>query len=185
MAVPSQILFVAKRQHGLKACSCLCAELTSTSSRGSRGKPSAAQQGADSPARRVSGLLDSVDMELLARAAFQCGAHARALLYFESHVRAKEKGTLNPVALTSTTYEDDDVSFFQVGDAAVVVSSEALNSSTACACNSSQIISLLGCSCAAMLHSLGHMHRFIFAGGVSMDGAHTGRKYFAASRLCE
>ena len=53
-------------------------------------------------------------MELLAAAASQCGAHARALLYFESHVRAKEQGTLNPVALSSTTYADDDVSFFQV-----------------------------------------------------------------------
>lgn len=73
------------------------------------------------PAKRVSGLLDSIDMELLARAAFQCGAHARALLYFESHVRGKEKGTLNPVALTSTTYEDDDVSFFQVKCVGVVL----------------------------------------------------------------
>jgi hypothetical protein len=52
-------------------------------------------------------------MELLARAASQCGAHARALLYFESHVRAKAQGTLNPTALSSTTFEDDDVSFFQ------------------------------------------------------------------------
>ena len=106
----------------VKSCSCVHAELTSTSSRGSRGKLSAAQQGADTPAKRVSGLLDSIDMELLSRAAFQCGAHARALLYFESHVRGKEKGTLNPVALTSTTYEDDDVSFFQVSHAALVSS---------------------------------------------------------------
>ena len=67
-------------------------------------------------------------MELLARAAFQCGAHARALLYFESHVRAKEKGTLNPVALTSTTYEDDDVSFFQVCNPGMVIHS------TTCIC---------------------------------------------------
>ena len=73
------------------------------------GKP-----GSGSPAERVAGLLDSIDMELLAAAASQCGAHARALLYFESHVRAKEQGTLNPVALSSSTYADDDVSFFQV-----------------------------------------------------------------------
>ena len=73
------------------------------------GKP-----GSGGPAERVAGLLDSIDMELLAAAASQCGAHARALLYFESHVRAKEQGTLNPVALSSTTYADDDVSFFQV-----------------------------------------------------------------------
>ncbi len=104
------------------ACSYTYAELTSTSSRASRGKASAAQQGADTPAKRVSRLLDRIDMELLSRAAFQCGAHARALLYFESHVRGKEKGTLNPVALSSTTYEDDDVSFFQVRQAALICS---------------------------------------------------------------
>ena len=90
-----------------------CAEMTSISGKSSRGRPSAAQQDIDSTAKRVSGLLDSIDMELLARAAFQCGAHARALLYFESYVRAKEQGTLNPVALSSTTYEDGDVFFFQ------------------------------------------------------------------------
>lgn len=87
--------------------------MTSVSGKSSRGRPSAAQQDIDSTAKRISGLLDSIDMELLARAAFQCGAHARALLYFESYVRAKEQGTLNPVALSSTTYEDGDVFFFQ------------------------------------------------------------------------
>lgn len=94
------------------------AELTTTSSRSgggrSRGSSGQHQDAAGSPAGRVAGLLDSIDMQLLARAAFQCGAHARALLYFESHVRAKEQGTLNPVAFSSTTYEDEDVSFFQV-----------------------------------------------------------------------
>jgi hypothetical protein len=66
------------------------------------------------PGKKVAMLLESIPVELLARAAFQCGAHARALLYFETHVRAKEKGALNPVALSSATYSDDDVSFFQV-----------------------------------------------------------------------
>ena len=86
----------------------------SRSGRGPGGAQPGGKPGAGGPAERVAGLLDSIDMELLAAAASQCGAHARALLYFESHVRAKEQGTLNPVALSSTTYADDDVSFFQV-----------------------------------------------------------------------
>lgn len=92
----------------------MAADLTSTSSKSGRRRGSAGvAQDADSPAARVGRLLDGIDMELLARAASQCGAHARALLYFESHVRAKARGTLNPTALASTTFEDDDVSFFQ------------------------------------------------------------------------
>jgi hypothetical protein len=48
-------------------------------------------------------------------AASDCGAHARALQYFEAHVRSRHGGTLNPVALRNATYSDDDVSFLQVG----------------------------------------------------------------------
>lgn len=66
------------------------------------------------PSKRVALLLESIPVELQARAAFQCGAHARALLYFETHVRAKENGALNPAALRSANYNDEDVSFFQV-----------------------------------------------------------------------
>ncbi|KAK9914842.1 hypothetical protein WJX75_001188 [Coccomyxa subellipsoidea] len=65
------------------------------------------------PSKRVALLLDSIPVELLARAAFQCGAHARALLYFETHVRAKDNGALNPAALRSASYSDEEVSFFQ------------------------------------------------------------------------
>jgi hypothetical protein len=63
--------------------------------------------------RHVAALLGAIPDELLARAAFACGAHARALLYFETHVRAKTGGTLNPVAARCATYSDGDVSFFQ------------------------------------------------------------------------
>lgn len=66
------------------------------------------------PSKRVALVLDSIPVELLARAAFQCGAHARALLYFETHVRAKESGALNPAAARNASYSDEDVSFFQV-----------------------------------------------------------------------
>lgn len=69
---------------------------------------------ASPPSKRVALLLESIPVELQARAAFQCGAHARALLYFETHVRAKENGALNPAALRSASYSDEDVSFFQV-----------------------------------------------------------------------
>ena len=45
-------------------------------------------------------LLESVPRELLARAALKCGAPARALLYFEDHLRAR-KNVLNQAALRS------------------------------------------------------------------------------------
>ena len=46
----------------------------------------------------VKGLLDSVPRELLARAALRCGAPARALLYFEDHLRAA-KNVINQASL--------------------------------------------------------------------------------------
>ena len=50
------------------------------------------------------------------QAASQCGAHARALQYYEMHVRAGHNGGgLNPAALTSAQYSDADVSFLLVG----------------------------------------------------------------------
>ena len=51
--------------------------------------------------------------DLLAQAAADCGAHARALLYFEAHVRAAHGGGYNPAAHKSTVYSDDDVSYLQ------------------------------------------------------------------------
>lgn len=50
------------------------------------------------------------------QAASQCGAHARALQYFETHVRAAHGGGgLNPAALhTSTQFTDAQVTFLQV-----------------------------------------------------------------------
>ena len=51
--------------------------------------------------------------DLLAQAASDCGAHARALLYFEAHVRAAHGGGYNPAAHKSTVYSDDDVSYLQ------------------------------------------------------------------------
>ena len=49
-----------------------------------------------------------------AQAAYECGANARALQYFETHVRAvRGGGALNPSAATSATYLDDEVSFLQ------------------------------------------------------------------------
>ena len=46
----------------------------------------------------VKALLDSVPRELLARAALRCGAPARALLYFEDHLRAA-KNVINQASL--------------------------------------------------------------------------------------
>lgn len=43
------------------------------------------------------------------------GAHARALMHYETHVRAKHGGGLNIAALACTTYEDHEVAFLQAG----------------------------------------------------------------------
>lgn len=47
--------------------------------------------------------------------ALQCGAHARSLQYFESHVRKVYQGALNPAAYRSAAYGDAEVSYLQVG----------------------------------------------------------------------
>ena len=52
--------------------------------------------------------------ELLATAAHACGAHARALLHYETHVRAARGGGLNASALRNATYSDAEVLFLQV-----------------------------------------------------------------------
>ena len=51
--------------------------------------------------------------DLLAQAAADCGAHARALMHYEAHVRAAHGGGFNPAALRSVVYKDDEVSFLQ------------------------------------------------------------------------
>lgn len=58
----------------------------------------------------VSELLDAIPKTALAGASYRCLAYARALLYFESHVRTKS-GALNPAAERSGFFEDDDISF--------------------------------------------------------------------------
>ncbi len=67
-----------------------------------------------SSAQHVHQLLASIPQDLLAQAAAQCGAHARALLHYETHLRSKEGGGLNPVAHKNIYYSDDEVSFLQV-----------------------------------------------------------------------
>lgn len=63
-------------------------------------------------AAAVANLLDAIPKKLLATAAFRCGAHARALQYFETHVRAERGGGLNPAAHADTAgdYSHDEVS---------------------------------------------------------------------------
>lgn len=69
--------------------------------------------GAGSAAHRVQQLLASIPQDLLAQAAAQCGAHARALLHYEAHLRSKGVA-LNPVALKNVYASDMEVSFLQV-----------------------------------------------------------------------
>ncbi|MCO5595170.1 hypothetical protein L7F22_049209 [Adiantum nelumboides] len=58
----------------------------------------------------VSQLLEAIPKTALAAASFRCHAYARALLYFEAHIRNK-LGALNPAAERSGIFEDEDVSF--------------------------------------------------------------------------
>uniref|UniRef100_A0A0D9WU94 Serine/threonine-protein kinase ATR n=1 Tax=Leersia perrieri TaxID=77586 RepID=A0A0D9WU94_9ORYZ len=58
----------------------------------------------------VAELLSAIPKVTLAKASFRCQAHARALMYFESHVREKS-GSSNPAAYCSGTFSDDDISF--------------------------------------------------------------------------
>ncbi|XP_030522795.1 serine/threonine-protein kinase ATR isoform X2 [Rhodamnia argentea] len=60
--------------------------------------------------KNVSELLAAIPKVTLARASFRCQAYARALMYFESHVRERT-GSFNPAAETSNTFEDGDVSY--------------------------------------------------------------------------
>ena len=65
-------------------------------------------------AQAVHDLLASIPQDLLAKAAAQCGAHARALLHYETHLRSTQGAGLNPVAHHNTYFSDDEVSFLQV-----------------------------------------------------------------------
>ncbi|XP_039135080.1 serine/threonine-protein kinase ATR isoform X2 [Dioscorea cayenensis subsp. rotundata] len=58
----------------------------------------------------VSGLLSAIPKVTLAKSSFRCQAHARALMYFESHVREKS-GSFNPAAENSGIFADEDISF--------------------------------------------------------------------------
>jgi hypothetical protein len=69
---------------------------------------------AEEKTRHISDLVDGIPLNLLAQAAFQCGAHARALQYYESFVRGKEGGALNPSARRNASYTDEEVTFLQV-----------------------------------------------------------------------
>ncbi len=59
-------------------------------------------------------LLESIPQDVVAKAAQQCGAHARALLYYETYVRALRGGARNPAAHKSAQFADEEVTFLQV-----------------------------------------------------------------------
>lgn len=58
----------------------------------------------------VAELLSAIPKVTLANASFRCQAHARALMYFESHVREKS-GSFNPASESSGNFADEDISF--------------------------------------------------------------------------
>ena len=51
--------------------------------------------------------------EQLAQAAYHCGAHARALQYYEQHLRAAKGNKLNSMVGARPMLEDAEVSFLQ------------------------------------------------------------------------
>lgn len=69
---------------------------------------------AEEKTRHISDLVDGIPLDLLAQSASHCGAHARALQYYESFVRSKEGGGLNPSARRNASYTDEEVTFLQV-----------------------------------------------------------------------
>lgn len=67
----------------------------------------------------VAHLLEIIPRDLCAHAAFHCGAHARALQYYETFVRAKQRGGANQAARRGLPdpYTDEQVTFLQVRSA--------------------------------------------------------------------
>ena len=64
----------------------------------------------------VAHLLEIIPRDLCAHAAFHCGAHARALQYYETYVRAKQRGAANQASRRGLPdpYTDEQVTFLQV-----------------------------------------------------------------------
>ena len=59
---------------------------------------------------RLQQMLESIPKIKLSAAATKCGAHARALLYYEAHLREARGGAANIAAANSVDFEDEDVS---------------------------------------------------------------------------
>lgn len=70
----------------------------------------------DAALESVAHLLDNIPRDLCAHAAFHCGAHARALQYYETFVRTKQRGAANQAARRGLPdpYTDEQVTFLQV-----------------------------------------------------------------------
>ncbi|KAK9807336.1 hypothetical protein WJX73_002849 [Symbiochloris irregularis] len=62
---------------------------------------------------RVAKLVAAIPGDLLAHAAHTCGAHARALQYYEQHVRESKGNTLNSMVHAAPAFTDGEVSFMQ------------------------------------------------------------------------
>jgi len=68
------------------------------------------------PEGLVRGLLDSIPFKLRAQASHRGGAHVRALLYFESHLREHGQNNgagLNPASACSVSFDPADIAFLQ------------------------------------------------------------------------
>jgi serine/threonine-protein kinase ATR len=61
--------------------------------------------------QQVKIFLESIPRSLLAQAAGNAGAHARALQYYETHVRRARNGGYNIAAARNAIFEDEDITF--------------------------------------------------------------------------
>ena len=99
-------------------CTCPAAELASSAVASTRSRSTSSRSQTPSPkldatTKRLEELLGSIPLDLLAQAAAHCGAHARALQYYEGFARAAYKGGLNPSAASAVTYDSEAVTFLQ------------------------------------------------------------------------
>lgn len=79
----------------------------STSTAATNGGPGSSEEWS-----RVQSMLSMIPKDTMAKAAASCGAHARALLYYEAHVRVIHGGGANLTAhLMSPSFSDSEVTF--------------------------------------------------------------------------
>ena len=118
MSFLTNLIWMPARHVHSGLCTCLAAEIASSAVAATRSSSTSSRSQTPTPkldatTRRLEELLGSIPLDLLAQAAAHCGAHARALQYYEGFARAAYKGGLNPSAASAVTYDSKAVTFLQ------------------------------------------------------------------------